>query len=226
MHKARLANQFLFVCLFVPLFCVNLGLAVEKLGWCEKFFNWEKRTVGCKSHPEGLCSFLMYHWIWALKVLKHHWAFCACSQNGLCKVLNCVLNFPCTLILSLSHLRLDIGDDPSILTSGHFKWRLFQLFHLSISLKSDSPTVAQCEAVIVRVSFCPMRSLVFCIWKDPERRCDCWINTQTAFCLLHFGFCYHETQRRRHADNQWGRGAGGRVLGFCLNLFLSSICNF
>lgn len=41
--------------------------------------------------------------------------------------------------LSLSHLRQVIGDDPPpILASGCFKWKLFQGFHLSISLKSVS----------------------------------------------------------------------------------------
>ena len=154
---------------------------------------------------ESRCFILIIHWVWALKPPQHHWVFCACRLNGLCKVLNCELNFPCTLVFSLSHLRQDIGDDPPILASGRFKWELFQLFHLSISLKSESPTVAPCEAVIVSVPFCPLRSPAFCIWKDPERRRERWINTQTAFCLRHFGFCCQETLRLRHVDNRWGR---------------------
>lgn len=163
----------------------------------------------------GLCSVLIFYWIWALKPEQYNWVFFACSLNGLCKVLNCALNFLCRLVVSISHLRQDIGDDPPILASGHFKWRLFQLFHLSISLKSDFPPAARCEAVIVSVPSCPTRRLVFCMWKDLERRRDCWINTQTAFCLHHFGFYCHETQRCRRVDNQRGRG-GGRVLGFIL----------
>lgn len=168
----------------------------------------------------------MFHWIWALKPLQYHWVFCACSLNGLCKVLNCELNFLCTLIVSLSHLRQDIGDDPPILASGHFKWKLFQLFHLSIRLKSESLTVAQCEAVIVSVPFCPMRSPVLCMWKDPERRRVCWINTQTAFCLHHFSFCHREAQWHRHADNRWGKSEQDEgFLSPFLRLFLSENCN-
>lgn len=154
---------------------------------------------------ESHCFILMIHWIWALKLLQYHWVFCACSLNGLCKVLNAS---------SISHARssfpFPIWDKilemiPLFWQVAVYKWKLFQLFHLSISLKSESPTVAQCEAVIVSVPFCPMR-LAFSIWKDPERRREGWINTQTAFCLHHFGFCCHETQRHRHVDGRWGRG--------------------
>lgn len=102
-----------------------------------------------------------------------------------------------------------------------FNGSYFSPFHLSISLKSESPMVAQCEAVIVSVPFCPTRRPAFCMWKDPERRRERWINTQTAFCLRHFGFCCHETQRHRHADNRWGRGRRGRrglLNYFCLCL--------
>lgn len=94
-----------------------------------------------------------------------------------------------------------------------FNGSYFSPFHLSISLKWESPTVAQCEAVIVSVPFCPMHSPAFCMWKDPERRRERWINTQTAFCLHHFGFCCHETLRHRHADNRWGRGEERRKEG-------------
>lgn len=125
-----------------------------------KVFRWRERTVGCKSSLKSHRSILMYHWIRALKPLRYRWVFCACSLNGLCKVLNCGLNFPCTLIfLSVSHLRQDIGDDPPILASGcFFNGSYFGPFHLSISLKCESPTVAQCAAVIVSVPFCPTRS--------------------------------------------------------------------
>lgn len=86
-----------------------------------------------------------------------------------------------------------------------FNGSYFSPFHLSISLKCESPTAAQCEAVIVSVPFCPTHSPAFCMWKASERGRERWINTQTAFCLHHFGFCRHETQRHRHADNRWGR---------------------
>lgn len=186
--------MFIFVCV------QNVSLALWKVYRLKRKNSWMQISL------ESCCSIFMFHWIWALKPLQYHWVFCACSLNGLCKVLNCELNFPCTLIFSLSHLRQDIGDDPPILTSAHFKWKLFQLFHLSISLKSESPMVAQCEAVIVSVPFCPIHRPAFCMWKDPERRRQRWINTQTVFCLHHFGFCCHETKTHRHADNRWGRG--------------------
>lgn len=53
----------------------------------------------------------MFHWIGALKPRQDRWVFCACCINGLCNALNWELNFPCTLISSLPHLRQDIGDD-------------------------------------------------------------------------------------------------------------------
>lgn len=48
--------------------------------------------------PESHCCILMFHWIWALKALQYHWVFCTYSLNGLCKILNCELNFPCMLV--------------------------------------------------------------------------------------------------------------------------------
>lgn len=107
---------------------------------------------------------------------------------------------------------------PPILASGRFKWKLFQLFHLSISLKSESPTVSQCGAVIVSVPFCPMRSPALCMWKDPERRREGWINNQTAFCLHHFGVCCLETPRQTCGQSMGKRRGGLASSFFCWSL--------
>ncbi len=77
------------------------------------------------------------------------------------KALNCELNFPCMLIFSVSHLRQDIGDDPLFWQVAVLNGSYFSSFHLSISLKCETPTAAQCKAVIVSVPFCPTLSLAF-----------------------------------------------------------------
>lgn len=98
----------------------------------------------------------------------------------------------------ISHLREDTGDDPSILVSAFsFKWKPFQLFSFvnqSEVLVSFGNSMRGCNCQCPRPPH-PSAAQHFCMWKDLEWRRECWINTQTAFCVHHFSSRCHETRR-------------------------------
>lgn len=137
MNKAILANQCMFVC--TPYLCPSVyvqGSGLVSTVW--KVSRLRGKNSWMQIPPESCRSILMFHWIRALKPLQYHWVFYACSLNGLCKVVNCELNFPCTLIFSLSHLRQDIGDDPPILASGRFLMEAISAPFICQSVWSES----------------------------------------------------------------------------------------
>lgn len=112
--------------------------------------------------PERSCSILMFYWFCTLKCLQYHWVFCAWSLNGLCKS----IELGASIFHAHSSFPFPIWDKilqmiPLFWQEAVFNGSYFSPFHLSISLKCESPMVAQCEAVIVSVPFCPTQARCF-----------------------------------------------------------------
>lgn len=110
---------------------------------------------------------LMFHWFWASTPLQYRWvSLCMWPKCSLLKQWIVALNFPCTLIAPVSHLRQDTGDDPLFWQSLFFNGSYFSPFHLSISLEcwgfcGCSMWACNCQRPLLTVP-------VFCMWKDLE----------------------------------------------------------
>lgn len=152
MSRAILANQ----CMLVYTHLI-WGTWVASTVW--KVFRLMKMNSLMQIPTESPRSILMFHWFWALKPLQYHWVFCACSLNGLCKSTESWAQFP--MHTHLFHFPVETRYwrwSPLFWQVAVFNRTYFSAFHLSISLKCESPTVDQCEAVIVSVPFSPKQA--------------------------------------------------------------------